>query len=183
MIEVELKFKVDNPEEFVRRLKKLGAKKVDDGLEENIKFTDSAGRIEKNDELLRLRSYAGRADITHKRMMPSTKFKQREEVVVNIDSFGKGRALLERLGFRAKGRYEKKRQTWELGDVGITLDTMPHMGNFMEIEGTEDGIKQTAEKLGLHMKDGITKDYGMLFGEYCRKTGSKLELVFPEGEK
>ena len=91
---------------------------------------------------------------------------------------------MEALGFAPAWRYEKRRQTWELGSVGILVDEVPFMGNFIEIEGTEEKIEETASKLGLDMKDAITKDYGQLFRDYLKEKGlPDRDMVFEEEGK
>jgi len=178
MIETEIKFRIDDPEKISVLLKKLGAKKVDSGFEKNIIF-DRNGELAGAERLLRLRSYGGMADITHKRKIPAEKFKVREELTLKIESFEKGADLLEALGFRPVWKYEKKRQTWELNGAGVTIDAMPVMGNFVEIEASEKEIAETAEKLGLDMTLGITKSYGDLFREHCKDMGVQLkDMVF-----
>jgi len=178
-----LKFRIDDPAKIVERLKHIGAEKVDSDLESNLKF-DRDGKFLKTGELLRLRSYAGKADITYKKKVPSEGFKVWVETIVNIDSFEKGKRLLEAIGFSQIGKYEKKRQTWEFDGVEVLVDVMPIIGNFIEIEGTEEKITETAKKLGFDMKDAITKDYRELFLEHCRNNGIKIrDMVFKEGEK
>lgn len=181
-LEIEVKFRVDDPSTIVARLKQAGAKKVDDGFERNIKF-DRDGELFKAHSLLRLRSYAGKADITYKKRLPSEKFMMREEVILNIDSFEKGKKLLEALGFKPDFRYEKKRQTWEYNGVGVLVDVLT-IGNFIEIEGTKEKIVETAEKLGLDMRDALPLSYGELFMEHCKEKGIPLhDMVFKEEEK
>ncbi len=181
-IETEAKFRINDPETIVARLRQVGAKKVDEGFERNIKF-DKDGELFKAGLLLRLRSYAGKADITYKKRMPSEKFMVREEVILNIDSFEMGKKLLEALGFKPDFRYEKKRQTWEYNGVGVLVDVVT-VGNFIEIEGPEDKIVETAKKLGLDMHDALPLSYGELFTEYCKEKGIPLhDMVFKEEEK
>ncbi len=181
-LEIEVKFRIDDPGKIIGKLEQLGAKKIDEGFERNIKFDDGSGRF-KAGLLLRLRSYAGRADITYKKKLPSERFMKREEVILNIDSFERGKKMLEAVGFKPYFRYEKKRQTWEYNDVGILVDTVV-IGNFIEIEGTEEKIAETAGRLGLDMKDAVPISYGELFAEHCRSKGMSLQdMVFREEEK
>lgn len=181
-LEIEVKFRIDDPGKIIDKLEQLGAKKIDEGFERNIKFDDDSQRF-KAGLLLRLRSYAGMADITYKKRLPSEKFMMREEVILNIDSFERGKKLLEAIGFKPYFRYEKKRQTWEYNDVGILVDVVV-IGNFIEIEGTKEKITETAEKLGLDMKDAVPISYGELFVEHCKSKGIPLhDMVFEEGER
>ena len=177
-LEIEVKFRIKDPAKIAGKLKKIGAKKVSSGFEKNILF-DRNGEIGKAGDLLRLRLFDGKADITFKKFVPHEKFKVREENIVFIDSFEKGKRLLESMGFRESRKYEKKRQTFECDGAGILVDELPFMGSFVEIEGTEEKIIEMAGKLGLDMKDAITKDYRQLFLEYCKRHGMEgRELVF-----
>jgi adenylate cyclase class 2 len=184
-IEIEVKFRIGSAEEFSEKLRKLGAKLVRTGLERNIKY-DRDGEMHRKKELLRLRSYAGEADITHKRKTSSgtAGFKVREETVVMIENFEAGKKLLEMLGYEKAWIYEKKRQVWVLGGIEVFLDEMPQIGNFIEIEGEPAEIKRTAAKLGLHMKDALTTTYADEY-EACRKKNKMPfeDLVFSEDEE
>jgi predicted adenylyl cyclase CyaB len=183
-LEIEVKFRFDDHAEILKRLESIGARKVDEGLEKNILF-DRDGEIVKAGKLLRLRLYDGKASLTFKkRGPPSERFIVREEVILELDDFGTGKMLLEALGFRPFRTYEKKRQTWEHDGVGILVDTMPHLGKFIEIEGSKQKIIGTASKLGLDMKDAISKDYGQLFEEFRNSTGlSTNDMLFSEEGK
>jgi adenylate cyclase, class 2 len=183
-IEIEVKFKIADPEEFSRRLAKAGAKLIKSGFERNIKY-DRNGELHKKKELLRLRDYAGEADITHKRKTKAEAghkgFKVREETVVNIESFERGKKLLEMLGYEKDWIYEKKQQVWVLDGIEVFVDELPQIGNFIEIEGSPEEIRKTAAKLGLHMKDASSSNYGEEYESYRKKNGLPFgDLVFVE---
>ncbi len=183
--ETEVKFRIGDPDGVKKRLANAGAKLVSTGLETNIKY-DRDGELRKRKELLRLRTYAGSADITHKRKPKnaSRDFKVREETIVRIDDAESGKKLLSMLGYERSGFYEKKREVWVFGSVQVMIDSMPFMGNFVEIEGSEKGIREVAEKLGLDFSTAITKGYGELFSSHCRDNGIPMQdMVFPEDEK
>ncbi len=60
--------------------------------------------------------------------------------------------------------YEKYRETFQLDAVEIVLDEMPY-GNFVELEGKEDGIKEVAARLALDWSDRILDNYLSLMGQ------------------
>jgi predicted adenylyl cyclase CyaB len=183
-IETEVKFRIADAAEFSETLRRAGAKLLVTGLERNIKY-DRNGELAKKKELLRLRSYADGADITHKRRPPSgpAGFKTREETVVMIESFEEGRKLLERLGYEKVWIYEKKRAVWELGPVEVMVDEMPLIGCFIEIEGEPGEIRKAAGKLGLDMKDASTTTYGQEYESFRKEKGlPRADLVFRKGK-
>lgn len=185
-IETEVKFRIGNAEEIEDRLRKLHAKLVRTGLERNIRYDTTDRKLARSKELLRLRSYAGEADITHKRRAQAAVrgFKTREETIVAIDSFESGRLLLERLGYEKSWIYEKKRQIWELGTVEVLIDELPLIGNFLEIEGEPEEIRKAAERLGLDMRKALTTSYADEYEEFIKKNRLPREdLVFAEGER
>jgi predicted adenylyl cyclase CyaB len=183
-IETEVKFRIADAGGFSEKLRKAGAKLLVTGLERNIKY-DRNGELSEKKELLRLRSYADGADITHKRRRPSGPigFKTREETVVMIENFEAGRLLLERLGYEKVWIYEKKRAVWELGPVEVMVDELPLIGCFAEIEGEPEEIKKAARKLGLDMKDSTTTTYGQEYESFRKEKGlPRADLVFRKGK-
>ena len=182
-LEIEVKFRIDDPDEIARKLAGLGAKKVGEGFENNLVF-DRNGEFEKSGKLLRLRSHDGKCLITYKQKKPSDRFKYRDELDLVVADFARAKMLLEVLGFGVVHIYEKKRTTFKLRDVEVMIDTVPFLGNFIEIEGTKQGIAATAKKLGFDMDDTITVTYDKLFRDYCREKGiGYCDMVFKEGEK
>jgi predicted adenylyl cyclase CyaB len=179
-IEIEVKFRIADAGEFSERLRKAGAKLVKTGFEKNITY-DRNGELKERKELLRLRDYAGEVDITHKRKVKSEHkdFKVREETVVNIESFDRGKKLLEMLGYEKAWIYEKKQKVFVLDGIEVFLDEMPLIGNFMEIEGEPGEIKRTAAKLGLDMKDALATSYADEYEAFRNKNGLPFgDLVF-----
>lgn len=58
--------------------------------------------------------------------------------------------ILQRLGFQEVIRYEKRRETWRLGDCEVCLDELPRLGWYVEIEGPRIEAVETARRqLGL----------------------------------
>ena len=60
------------------------------------------------------------------------------------------------------------------GTGHVVLDHTP-IGDVAEIEGEPDWIDRTAQALGVHPADYITKSYIELFFEWKRKTNRKAE--------
>lgn len=180
-LEIEVKFRVGNTKPYGEKLQKLGAKLVESGLEKNIKYKGNG--LEKTKDLLRLRSYYGKSIITYKSKPKNAPkgFKAREEIEVQVSNFENAKKILERLGYEKFWIYEKNRQVWVLDGVEVLIDELPLIGNFVEIEGSEEEIESTARKLGFDMKDAITKNYEKLYKEYIKENGlSEEDLVFKE---
>lgn len=182
-IENEVKFRIGDTRPVEEKLRSAGAKLIESGLERNIRYGNDF--LRKSKDLLRLRSYGGSAVVTHKRKLASVKeYKVREETEITVSSFESARKILEAIGFEKAWIYEKKRQVWVLDGVEVLIDELPLIGNFVEIEGSNEEIERTAGKLGFDMKGARTTSYTEEYTEW-RKANHlpKEDLVFPENKK
>lgn len=161
--ETEAKFYVRAPEELRQRVEALKARLIDAHVYElNLRFDTRAGDLRETGRVLRLRKDK-RARLTYKdseRTPPGSL--GRREVEVTVSDFDATRELLQALGYEVAFIYEKYRSTYELGDLEIVLDELPY-GHFIEIEGEEDEIRPTADKLGLKWDALIRDSYHLLF--------------------
>lgn len=172
--EIEIKFRVDDQIESA--LKRAGAKKLSQGLEHNEVFDN--GKLRKNGFLLRLRKFSGKNTLTFKSKIEKGKFKEAEETDILVQDFSGMKNVLRSLGYEVFWVYEKRKSVYSLGKTIISIDTLP-IGKYMEIEGTERGIMEVIQKLGLNITDGITETYFDLYEEFCRKKGKEMDnLVF-----
>jgi adenylate cyclase class 2 len=78
--------------------------------------------------------------------------------------------ILEHLGFEAQQVYEKYRETFALDDVEVVLDELPY-GNFVELEGSEEGIRAAAGKLDLPWEQRILDNYLYLMARMKKRYG------------
>jgi len=174
--EIEIKFAVDDEEKMLRKLLAFGAEKVCDGLEHNIVFDN--GEIRKKGILLRLRKTGDKSVLTFKTNIRKAEFKEADEIEIGVSDFQKVKEILEGLGYEAWWIYEKQKTKFVLGDVTIALDRLP-FGTFIEIEGSEGGIRRTVERLGLDLKKGIRETYLELYQNRCKEKGIEMEnLIF-----
>ena len=88
--------------------------------------------------------------------------------------------ILEELGFRPWFRYQKYREEFSIGDVIVAVDETP-VGTFVELEGGDRGIAETAEALGCGPGEYLLDSYRSLFCEHCRQRGIAVtNMVFEE---
>jgi adenylate cyclase class IV len=73
--------------------------------------------------------------------------------------------ILELLDFRVKETYSKLREEYRLDGCAVCLDHLPNTGCFVEIEGTQRKISQTARRLGLRPADREHRSYRKLIKE------------------
>jgi adenylate cyclase, class 2 len=170
-LEVEVKFLVADRVAVRQRLLSLGAEiKTARVYERNVRFDTTGENLLANSYLLRLRQ-DDRVRLTFKGPAAedaASEAKIREELEITIDDFDLMAKILERLGFHPVQVYEKYRETFHWQGVEIVLDETP-FGDFVELEGTEDGIRSAAAGLGLDWSRRVLANYLALM-ELARQT-------------
>lgn len=170
MIECELKIPVAGLDAIRRRLAETGADRITgDEREINIVFDSPDGRLAASGQFLRVRRVGRRNILTFKG--PASydgAVKQRREIEVEISSSEHLSELLHALGYAPWMRYEKQRESWMVGDVHVELDHTP-MGDFVELEGPNDLLEETARRLGLDPSRAVAQSYIGLWQEFRRE--------------
>ena len=182
--EIELKFKVKEPDFIREKLKEVEAKFVGKAFEKTIKFDTKNDDLKKEGKFLRVRT-GFKNVITFKRKIGTgdKKFKEREEIELEISDSKKMEEILKNLGFPKRWIMEKYREKWQWGSAEIVIDRLP-FGNFLEIEGNKKVIEKTAKLLGLHLADGLTSTYWGLWEDYRKKHVIKNEnIIFKKNSK
>jgi len=175
--EVELKFKIGNPNLIRKKLKNQKTKFLGKAFEKTLRFDTKNNDLEKEGKFLRIKT-GFKNVITFKKKLKSKKFKVREEIEFEIADPEKMQTILENLGFTKIRVMEKYREKWRLNNTEITIDKLP-MGNFIEIEGKEKSIRKMVEILGLAFENRITGTYWDLWEEYAKRKGIKDEnMIF-----
>ena len=86
--------------------------------------------------------------------------------------------ILTALGFHQVWRYQKHRQSYQLGDVRVELDELP-FATFIEFEGEPAAIDAAARRLGFGADDYITATYRDLFCE-LRGSNDPGDMLFED---
>jgi adenylate cyclase class 2 len=135
-------------------------------FESNILYDTPDRQMRARTEILRIRSYAGRWTVTHKRLPDSGLGEDRHKHRVETETEVSDGAALEEvflsLGLVAAFRYEKWRTEWSDGEGHCVVDETP-IGDYAELEGTADWIDHAAARLGVERSEYLTLSYGRLF--------------------
>ncbi len=170
--EVEIKFRIENSSQLVRRLKKAGFRQETPRTHEFNTLYDLRGQpLRQQGALLRLREYGSRWVLTHKAKGKPGRHKSRAESETRVDDGKQMDAILRALGFSPTFRYEKFRAEWTDGKGHVVVDHTP-IGNIGEIEGPSRWIDRTARQLEIPRRNYITQSYGEMFAAWKKKTGS-----------
>jgi len=162
-LETEIKFYLIDLPSMRQRILELGAESRGRFFESNVRFEDSRQSLKMKKSLLRLRRDRT-VKLTYKSPPPeeNMQFKIMKELEVEVSDFDTMQLILEALGFHHEQVYEKWRETLVLGQTQFCLDSMPY-GDFLEIEGPKQDIKNFATRLGLGWDQRILLNYLHIF--------------------
>lgn len=178
-IETEIKFRVDDVPGLVKRLEAAGFRlQSPRSFESNTLYDTPDRQLRSRTEILRIRSYADRWTLTHKRLPVEGPGEDRHKHRIETETgIVDGAALAEvflSLGLVAAFRYEKWRMEWTDDEGHCVVDETP-IGNYAELEGSPDWIDRAALRLGVGTADYITLSYGRLFDQWREQHGSTSE--------
>lgn len=168
--EVEIKYRLPDAadhERLRRRLAALGARPTPIRHEENVLFDSEGGDLGQRRAVLRIRSINGGTGgiLTYKGTPILTNgVKAREEIEVAVADAAAAEALLAAIGYKPTNSYRKRRESWHLDNVEVSLDTM-FIGYFCEIEGPQAEILALGQRLGLSDDQIELAGYAELFSQ------------------
>ncbi len=177
-IEIEKKYRLTQKqrEEVLNRLPQIGATRERVDFEINTLYAGDS--IDPKHAVLRLRRVGERGILTFKeRLAGSSSIKHQLEDETTVGDPDAMDAILESLGFNPTLVYEKRRETWLLGDTEVVIDELP-FGLFMEIEGEEIAIKEIEEKLAIKRLKAETATYPILARQHGIENDGVVESRF-----
>jgi adenylate cyclase, class 2 len=178
-IETEIKFRVADTAALETKLSSTGFRLITPRSFESNTLYDTVDRsLRIRRELVRIRSYAGRWLLTHKRVPDSGIGEDRHKHRVETETeLSDGDALAEvfaSIGLVPVFRYEKWRTEWSDDAGHCVVDETP-LGLFAELEGTPEWIDRITSQLGIAPEDQTTMSYGRLFEQWRDSTGSTAQ--------
>ena len=178
-VETEIKFRVDDLAALSRQLEAAGFRlQTPRSFESNVLYDTPDRRMRARTEILRIRNYAGRCLLTHKRLPDAGPGEDRHKHRIETETeVSDGDALAQvffSLGLVAAFRYEKWRTEGEDGQGHCVVDETP-IGGFAELEGSAEWIDRTAQRLGIQTAQYITLSYGRLFDQWRQQQGSPAQ--------
>ena len=185
--EIELKLRIADHQAARTRLVAVGAHPVADVLETNWILDTTDRRLRAADTGLRVRqavpadaNATPAATLTFKGPRTGDTFKSREEQETLIDDPAAVLRILKRLGFMPTIVFEKRRATFKLGPCHVTLDELPRLGWFTEIEGASaDDVEQARAKLAIDDAEPVAETYVELAAQHGDQTAAGVrQLMF-----
>jgi adenylate cyclase class 2 len=178
-IETEIKFCVDDLTGLTQRLEAAGFTLVTPrAFESNVLYDTPGRQMRARTEILRIRNYAGRWTVTHKRLPDAgpgeDTHKHRIETETEVSDGDALATVFLSIGLVAAFRYEKWRTEWQDGEGHCVVDETP-IGNYAELEGSAAWIDRAAARLGIGPSQYITLSYGRLFDLWRLEYNSTAE--------
>jgi adenylate cyclase class 2 len=166
MLEVEVKYRVSDFCPIEERLRKWGARSIEDRDDNDDYFNAPHRDFAQSDEALRIRRIGSHNAITYKGPRTDKHTKTRVEIEVPIASGDEAAhdlaRLLSSLGFRSTASVRKHRSVYEFSRDGFTvqacLDRVEEVGTYVELEimaedsrfePARDVVLKCAAELGL----------------------------------
>jgi adenylate cyclase, class 2 len=170
--ETEIKVKIEDVEGFCLQLDVLNPGILAERhFEDNYLLDFPDGKLQSGRCLLRIRFAKGCGLLTFKGSpQPDGIFKTREELETGVEDGAAMLQVLERIGMSVCFRYQKYRREFALDQVHVAVDETP-IGNYVELEGTKDGIRALAHKMGIAETQFLRLSYYSLYLEHCQKMG------------
>jgi adenylate cyclase, class 2 len=186
-VETEVKIQLANLDDFKASLLLLSPRMLSERhFEDNFVLDYPEGILRSRACLLRVRKTEGIKTVTFKGPPQSSAlFKSREEDETIVASADVMLRIFEQLGMKVWFRYQKYREEYAIpvkrgtaGALKIALDATP-IGNYVELEGSEEGIREVAAQLGFNESQFLRDSYYALFARLCRLRGMEPgQMIF-----
>jgi adenylate cyclase class 2 len=182
-IETEIKFRVENLDELVGRLCAAGFyNQTPRSFESNVLYDTQDRKMRARTEILRIRNYAGKWTVTHKRLPDvgpgEDAHKHRIEIETEVADGSVLAEVFQSIGLVAAFRYEKWRSEWSDGEGQCVIDETP-IGDYAELEGSPEWIDRAAARLAVDRSSYLTLSYGRLFDLWkAENRSSANDLTF-----
>ena len=171
--ETEIKLALPNAAEGRRLLRaagfRLSKRRV---FETNTLFDTAAGELRRAGALLRVRRAGRLGLLTYKGPAAVGKYKDREELEVEVADPERLEQILARVFFRPAFLYEKYRAEYHRpGESGVAMLDETPIGVYLELEGAPSWIDGSARRLGFQENSYILASYYALYVSYCQLKG------------
>lgn len=183
MRELELKARVDDPAALERALQAAGAELVFRGEMIDRRY-DRKGKLDKRDEVLRLRVYqpAGAAapyGVLGWKGPASVQdgYKHRAEHETRVADPDSARTILEQLGYEVVLRIDRTIAEYRLAGAAVRIEWYPAMDVLVEVEGEPTAIERAVRSTGLPRERFLPEALSHFVGDYERRTGRAARLA------
>lgn len=172
-IEKEIKLRIDNPFDLIDLLRRKGAIYTGGVIERTVRLDTEDLAFENEGKFIRVRSGFSNILTLKEKLEEDTNIRSRKETEFEIEDIEKAIYVLNKLGLTFTRKMEKYRQSWKYKQVKIELDELP-FGIFIELEGSEEEIKDVCSELNLNTNKKLLETYW----ELHEKESKSKDIVF-----
>jgi len=186
--ETEIKIGIGDPDGFQRQLEGLQPRVVTPRhFEDNYLLDFPDRRLGSRQCLFRIRCAGERSFLTYKGPpRPEGIFKTREEMEIALESGTTALQIFKQLGMQVWFRYQKYRKEFAIPlsrrsgeEIHVAVDETP-VGNYVEFEGSEEGIRELAHSMRIQESQFLRHSYYAIYLQYCQERGEiPGYMVFP----
>lgn len=174
--EIEAKFKIRDEQAFRAALEQAGASYLGSWCETDVFFDHPNERLIEQDMALRMRLDVPLDDAARQRdLAPRLTYKGprelgplkiRPEHEVNVPDVSGMRQVLHWLNYMEVFCYQKIRRRWDLHGCEVTLDEVPLLGLYAEVEGADEQcVRSALERLGRTDDESLNGSYVQMLHE------------------
>lgn len=182
--ETEVKYRVDSLQGVADALRERGGELISEVVETDCFFDTPEGDLLREDRGIRLRRTvsveggSSPAVLTYKGPRdPQAQHKVREEVETTIGDVDSAAEILRACGLRPVVSIQKRRRRWDLDGCEVSMDELPLLGTFVEIEcESTERIESVRRALSLE-GEAITASYFQLLAECCTRMGEQCDAA------
>lgn len=189
--EIERKYRIADPVAFQQRMAAAHAERHQHVLQISRIFDDGPGGLRSTGQALRIRTARSLDDdagewsmLTFKGPREPGETKIREELELRVSDAAMMTRILDRLGYRESIRYETRRQSWFLSRCEVSLDELPRLGWFAEVEGPSvKAVEELAARLALPPESLEQSSYVTLTEREGDEVEGRRQLLFARGQR
>ncbi len=170
-----------------RKLTALGAQKVGEQFFKSTTFDYPGFPLDKDSSWVRMRDDGKAVAIAYKKRLGVSGEKAAmndsgmEEVEVTVGDFALMTQLLLKIGMIEKFVQEKKRRTWQLGDVTFDIDEWPRLNPYIEIEApTWEQVDQAIVGLGFSLGQKVVCSATQIYERAGIRDKDYVKMTFDE---
>ena len=174
MREIELKFKVDNLDALINKLKEEQCEISTVKMQNDTIYVQNLDDIESKEGSvwLRVRKENDKIELNYKKQ--SKKKMESEEIEFEVSSYELANQFLKALGYLPWVEVNKKRRYSKYKEYNICIDEVERLGSFIELEilvdkdNKEDyelALLEVAKKLGINPDKRINSHYDTMISE------------------
>ncbi len=180
--ELEVKARVDDPEELSRTLASAGVLEFRGAMSD--RRYDRKGEFEARDEVVRLRVYQPEGKSPGWGVLgwkgpagARGAYRHRAEVETRVTDAVATAEVLERLGLQVSLRIDRDIEQYRVGEAVVRLERYPGMDALLEVEGPPEAIEHAITATGMPREAFLAESLPYYVIEYERRTGSRARLA------